>query len=212
MNRLNEQRAQVVAEQFFSLKADDITPTTNFGVDPEYTLIAHLPEDINQSNFAIVSKLQTKFPEHYYYQTSQYHLTVVHIPYSMNPPEVIEAITPILKTWHLPIHVQGMVANRLQAGVVLYPEEDLAAQRARLRAALGIPKQAYTAHSPIWEELLWTNVMRFTAKPAEELLALIRTHVNEELGSFVLSQYELYEVSTKTLDPASSRLIHTFSA
>lgn len=103
------------------------------------------------------------------------------------------------------------MANRLQAGAVLYPEEEtLVAQRLKLRAALGTPEQAYTVHNSIWEELLWANFMRFTTQPEEKLLESLRGHVNQELGSFVVSKYELYEVSTKTLDPASSKLLYTF--
>lgn len=213
MNDLNEQRAQVVAEQLFGLRPEDITPTTNFNVNSEYTLIAHLPDGVNDSVYEIVSELKGRFSEHYYYSPSQYHLTVVPVPHNIDLVQIIEAITPIISGWHLPICAHGVVANRLQAGVVLYPEEEtLTSQRLKLRTALNIPEQAYTVHNPIWEELLWSNFMRFTTKPEEELLAFLRTHVNHNLGSFVLSKYELYEVSTKTLDPASSKLLHTFSA
>jgi hypothetical protein len=213
MNSLNEQRANVVAELLFNLRPDDTTPTTDFNVSPEYTLIAHLPEHINDSIYAIASKLKEQFPEHYYYSPDQYHLTVVPIPYSMNPARIIESIAPVVRGWHLPIHARGVVANRLQAGVVLYPEEEtLSSHRLKLRAALDIPEQAFTAHNPVWEELLWSNFMRFTAKPEEELLAFLRAHINQDLGSFVLSKYELYEVSTKTLDPTSSKILHTFGA
>jgi hypothetical protein len=213
MNSLNEQRAQIVTEQLFDLRPDNTTPTNDFNVSPEYTLIAHLPEGINNSINAIVNELKIRFPEHYYYAPSQYHLTVVPIPHSMDPTQITEVIAPVLSGWRLPIRVRGVVANRLQAGVVLYPEEEtLIPQRLKLRAALGIPEQAYTAHNPVWEELLWSNFMRFTTKPEEELLTFLRAHVDHDLGKFVLSRYELYEVSTKTLDPASSKLLHTFDA
>lgn len=213
MNSLNERRASTVAEQLLHLRPDDVTPMVDFNVDPEYTLIAHLPEAINSRVDAIVNELKANFPEHYYYSPGQYHLTVVPIPHSMNLAEVIECITPVVKGWRLPICAHGIVANRLQAGAVLYPEEEtLVPQRIKLRAALGIPEQAYTAHNPIWEELLWSNFMRFTARPGGRLLESLRSHINEDLGSFVLSRYELYEVSTKTLDPASSKLLHTFDA
>lgn len=213
MNRLNEQRADVVAEQLFSLRSEDTTPTTDFNVSPEYTLIAHLPEHINDSIHAIASELKERFPEHYYYTPSQYHLSVVPIPHSMDPAQIIESIAPVVSDWHLPIHARGIVANRLQAGAALYPEEEtLRPHRLKLRVALGIPEQAYTVHNPVWEELLWSNFMRFTTTPEEELLAFLRAHVNQDLGRFVLSRYELYEVSTKTLDPASSKLLHTFDA
>ena len=213
MNSLNEQRADIVAEQFFNVKPGDITPTTDFNVSPEYTLIAHLPEHINDSIYAIARELKQRFPEQYYYTPGQYHLTVVPIPHSLDPTQIIESIAPVIRGWRLPIHARGVVANRLQAGAILYPEEEtLSPRRLKLRAALGIPEQAYTAHSPLWEELLWANFMRFTTQPEEELLASLRAHVNQELGSFVLSRYELYELSTKTLDPASSTLLHTFDA
>jgi len=154
MNSLNEQRAQIVAGQLFSLRPENVTPTTDFNISPEYTLIAHLPEHINDSIRTIVSDLKSRFPEHYYYAPDQYHLTVVPIPHGLDPEHIIKSISPVLMNWHLPICARGVVANRLQAGVVLYPEEEtLIAQRMKLRAALGIPEQAYTAHNPIWEEL-----------------------------------------------------------
>jgi hypothetical protein len=212
MNKLNEQRAQKVAKQL-NLKPEDVIPTTDFSVSPEYTLIAHLPENSNNSISKIVNELKIRFPEHYYYAPDQYHLTVVPIPHSMNLAQIINSIAPIIKNWRLPIYACGVVANRLQAGAVLYPEEEtLVTHRMKLRAALGIPRQAYTAYDPVWEELLWVNFMRFTTKPEEALLEFLRDHVKEDLGNFVLNRYELYEVSTKTLDPASSKLLHTFDA
>jgi hypothetical protein len=212
MNKLNEQRAQKVAKQL-NLKPEDVTPTTDFSVSPEYTLIAHLPENSNNSISKIVNELKIRFPEHYYYAPDQYHLTVVPIPHSMNLSQIINSIAPIIKNWRLPICACGVVANRLQAGAVLYPEEEtLVTHRMKLRAALGIPRQTYTAYDPVWEELLWVNFMRFTTKPEEALFEFLRKHVKEDLGNFVLSRYELYEVSTKTLDPASSKLLHTFDA
>lgn len=213
MNNLNEQRARVVTEQFFKLRPEDTTPTTNFDVSPEYTLIARLPDAIKNSIYGIVSELKKRFPQHYYYSPDQYHLTMVPIARNMDPVQIIEAVTPIIRGWRLPICARGIVANRLQAGVVLYPEEEtLAPQRVNLRTALDIPEQSYRVHNLIWEELLWSNFMRFTTKSEEELLAFLRTHVNQDLGSFVVSKYELYEVSTKTLDPESSKLLYTLSA
>jgi hypothetical protein len=213
MNSLNEQRAQKITEQLFSLKSDEVTPTTDFTIDPQYTLIAHLPEHINSFINAVVSELKTRFPKQYYYSPSQYHLTVVPIPRSLSPVQVIESIAPIITDWRLPIHARGVAANRLQAGTVLYPQEEtLVSQRIRLRAALGILEQAYTAHKLVWDELLWVNFMRFTTKPEEELLEFLRSRASQDFGSFELSRYELYELSTKTLDPASSKLLHTFDA
>jgi hypothetical protein len=213
MNSLNKQRAESIAEQFLALKADDVTPVTDFSVNPEYTLIAHLPDDVRNSIYEIASELKARFPEHYYYSPAQYHLTVVPIPHHMDIPKIVESLTPMIQGWHLPIDVNGVVANHLQAGAVLYPQEEtLVPQRIKLRTALGIPEQNYTAHNPVWEQLLWSNFMRFTTKPKEELLASLRAHIDQNLGSFVLSRYELYEVSTKTLDPASSKLLHVFDA
>lgn len=213
MTSLNEERANAVAEQLASFRPEKATPTTDFNVDPEYTLIAHLPENVNISISAIINVLKARFPEHYYYMPSQLHLTVIPVPHSMNLDKAIEAISPIVTNWHLPISVRGVVANRLQAGAVLYPEEEtLVSQRNKLREALGITGQAYTAHNSVWEGLLWVNFMRFTTKPEEELIKLLRAHAKEDLGRFTLSHYELYETSTKTLDPASSKLLYTFDA
>jgi len=213
VNALNEQRAQVVVEQLFRLRPEDTTPTTQFSTGLAYTLIAHLPDKINNRIHAIVSELGAHFPGHYYYAPNQYHATIVPVPHDMKAERIIECIAPILKGWHLPIHARGVVANRLQAGVVLYPEEEmLVSQRVKLREALGIPEQAFTAHNLVWEELLWSNFMRFTFKPEGKLLESLRSRVDEDLGSFVLSQYELYEISTVTLDPASSKVLHTFKA
>lgn len=211
MNSLNVQRASTIAKQFFSLRSDDVTPAIDFNISPEYTLIAHLPKHVNDSIHTIVNKLKERFPEHYYYSPAQSHLTVVPISRCMDPAQIIESVTPIVRGWRLPIHACGVVANRLQAGAVLYPEEEtLILKRQKLRTVLGIPEQAYTAHSLVWEELLWSNFMRFTTKPEGDLLAFLRDHANQDFGRFVLSRYELYEVSTKTLDPASSRLLYTF--
>lgn len=213
MNSSNKQRAVAVAEQLASFRAEEATPATDFTIDPAYTLIAHLPADINDSISAITDKLKTRFPEHYYYPPGQLHLTVIPVPHSMDLDKVIEAITPVVTDWRLPISVRGVVPNRLQAGAVLYPEEEtLVSQRKKLREALGITGQAYTAHGAVWEELLWVNFMRFTAKPEEKLLKLLHAHAQDNLGRFTLNHYELYETSTKTLDPASSKLLYTFDA
>lgn len=213
MNQRNELRTQAVAEQLLIFTSNDATPTTDFGIVPQYTLIAHLPEAVNAAIFRIASQLKNHFPDQYYYAPSQYHLTVVPIPSHIQPARAIELIAPIVRGWRLPIRARGVAANRLQASVVLYPEEEtLLAHRTKLRTALGIPEQAFTIHRPVWDELLWTNFMRFTTRPSEELLALLRTHANDELGSFMLSRYELYAVATKTLDPTSSELLHTFEA
>jgi hypothetical protein len=67
MNSLNEQRASAVAEQLASFRPEEATPTNDFNIDPEYTLVAHLPKDINTSISAIINELKARFPEHYYY-------------------------------------------------------------------------------------------------------------------------------------------------
>lgn len=213
MNILNERRSKEVNDQLFSFEPGDATPTANFVIDPEYTLIARLPRDVSDSIARFANELQHRFPEHYYYSPEQYHLTLVPIPHDIEPARAIELLTPVLNKWHLPIAAHGLACNRFQASAVLYPgEETLIPQRMKLRSVLGIPEQAFTIHRPIWEELLWVNFMRFTVKPETELLAFLREHAKTEIGRFVLGKYELYEVSTKTLDPASSTLLHTFNA
>jgi hypothetical protein len=212
MNSLNERRAKIIADQFFNLRPEDATPTAQFNTrSTTYTLIAHLPDEINNHIYAIVGELKPHFPEHYYYSPSQCHTTIVPVPHTLKPEQIIERVSPVLKNWRLSIHAHGVVANRLQAGIVFYPgEETLIPQRMRLRAVLGIPEQTFTAHNPILEELLWSNFMRFTVKPTDKLLETLRSHINDDLGGFVLSRYELYEISTVTLDPTSSKLLHTF--
>ncbi len=213
MNTLNEQRAQIITEQLLNLQPEDVTPMTQFTTRPEYTLVAHLPEEITHRINAIVRGLKTHFPAQYYYSPSQYHVTIVPVPYTMELAQIIERIAPVVKNWRLPVHARGVVANRLQAGAVFYPEkETLVPHRMKLRAALDIPDQAFTTHNPIWEELLWSNFMRFTTKPEAELLDSLRSRIDQDLGGFVLSRYDLYEISTITLDPASSRHLYAFDA
>lgn len=213
MNSPNEQRANAVAEQLASFRPEEATPTTDFAIDPEYTLVAHLPENINNSISIITNELKAQFPEHYYYSPGQLHLTVVPVPHSIDLEKATEAIAPIVSNWRLPISVRGVALNRLQVGAVLYPEEEtLMSQRKKLREALGITEQAYTAHNAAWEGLLWVNFMRFTTQPKEELIELLYAHAKENLGRFTLSHYELYETATKTLDPISSKLLYTFDA
>lgn len=211
MNTLNEQRAHQVADQLFSFSPSDATPTNNFAVEPEYTLIAHLPDDIGSALYDLTSDLRKNFPEHYYYLPTQYHLTIVPIPHQTPVDHIVELIEPLVKGWNLPIHVRGLAVNRLQASTVLYPEnESLIAKRQQLRSALGISTQAYTIHHVVWDELLWANFMRFKQQPTQKLIEFLQAHSKTEIEHFTLDRFELYEVSTKTLDPASSKLLHTF--
>lgn len=213
MNEINTQRSHEIAGQVANFTLQDVTPVTNFDIAPEYTLIAHLPLDINNKLATIGHEIQEKYPDQYYYTPEQYHLTIVPVPREIEPARAIKAIEPIVRDWRLPICVRGLAINRFQSGAVLYPEnETLPAKRAELRSALGIPRQAYTDHLNVWEQLLWVNILRFTHQPPMEMLELLRSKATSDIGSFTLSHYELYDISTKTLDPSSSTLLHTFTA
>lgn len=212
MDPINQQRFLEVQKQLAEFKPEDATPTTDFNIAPEYTLIARLPANINARIHTLSRELQERFPEHYYYSTGQYHLTIVPIPVTIEPKKAIAWATPLLADQRLALQVYGYGANRFQASAVLYPEtETLAFLRKKLRAAFGIPDQAYTIHRSVWEELVWVNFMRFTVQPTSDLLKLLRDHARDDLGHCVIDRYELHSVSTKTLAPASSRLIHTFN-
>jgi hypothetical protein len=161
----------------------------------------------------ISKKLQDRFPEHYYYTPEQYHLTVVPIPRDLEVKNIIELLEPLLREWRLLIEARGLAVNRFQSGVVLYPEEEsLVDMRQKLREALDMPTQSYANHRPVWEELLWANILRFQEVPSEEMLQQIRSYATDLMGSFVLNKFELYDISTKTLELSSSRLLYTFKA
>ena len=213
MNVLNTARQRQVINQLMDFQTNDATPTTDFSIKPEYTLIAHLPEDICAKLQVISKKLQDRFPEHYYYTPEQYHLTVVPIHRDLEVKNIIELLEPLLREWRLPIEARGLAVNRFQSGVVLYPEEEsLVDMRQKLREALDMPTQSYANHRPVWEELLWANILRFQEVPSEEMLQQIRSYATDLMGSFVLNKFELYDISTKTLELSSSRLLYTFKA
>lgn len=211
MNAQDQRRFLEVEKQLLGFKPEDATPTTDFTIAPEYTLIARLPEHMNEQISALSRALQKRFPEHYYYTPPQYHLTLVPIPTTLTSEAAVALAQPVLAEERMNIHVYGYGVNRFQASAVLYPKGNaVVTLRRKLREAFGIPEQAYTLHRSVWEELLWVNFMRFRIQPSQALLTVLKDHARDEIGRFTLDRYELYRISTKTLDPASSRRLHTF--
>jgi 2'-5' RNA ligase len=211
MDNLNQQRFMAVQDQLMSFTAADATPVDSFTIEPTYTLIGSLPQPIVAKMKAFSDELQRHFSDQYYYAPEQYHLTIVPVPHTHNPEDIIRLLAPLLKGWRLPIQVKGFALNRFQVSAVLYPgEETLLPMRQKLRQVLAMPDQDFTEHRSIWEELAWTNFMRFTSSPPSALVKMVQDHAHDVLGDFTLEHFDLYEVSTKTRDPASSVHIHTF--
>ncbi|HUB93931.1 MAG TPA: hypothetical protein VMB52_05505 [Verrucomicrobiae bacterium] len=207
---MSQEQHVFVNRQLDKLLPEDTEPYETFSVEPTYTLIAQLPENIRSQLHTLTIALSDTFSKHYYYAPVQYHTTLLSLGTSEDVATKLDCIRKAIRGVSIHVEVLGTAANKYGAGVTLYPPDDTVVKlRQKLREAFAITA-GYTEHNVVWEQLLWVNILRFSSKPTNRFLEKLREYKDTQLGSYEIRSWDLYKTSSKVLAPESSTWIETF--
>lgn len=198
--------------QLTGLKPLDVVPFDYSELPENYTLVAR-PDDATIEQICnLQKKLQTIEPNHYYYPSSQLHLTLIGLlPSSLDVTNVIDVVSDVLKKYDLKFRMKGVGSNKYCTSVSAYPLGFSIHQlREEIRAGLEVHGDDFATHLDTYEYMGWVNYMRYTKTPSEKLLEAIRSYIDTDLGMMVPRSVELYLNKSKILAPGGSKLIKIF--
>jgi hypothetical protein len=76
--------------------------------------------------------------------------------------------------------------------------------RKELRSLFKLTGTDYTKYNPIYEDIGWFNIVRFSSAPSDVLLNMVKEHSKYDLGVLEDAHISILRTTSKILEPAKT--------
>jgi hypothetical protein len=176
---INKIKEELWNQQLSKLKSEDIN-INDFNekdvVDSVYTVDFRIaPELMVDKIGGFIERLKVIQPDLHYYNLEKLHITVLgHIKKDLPIENYLDKVKQVLANEEYLFDVVGINSNNQNASITFYPRFSFSQLRNNLRKVFGEIGGDYTKHLSIYEEIGWSNFLKYPVVPKIELLDALR--------------------------------------